>query len=175
MRTLTTSLMLCSMLLAAAAAEAQQMKPGLWEMTTKTDAMASMPAMSPEQIELMRKMGIAIPQSQPGGLVTKVCITKEMAERDQPPAMQNDSGCQSKNHQRTGNTYSMDIVCTGASMKGEGKAKGTFTGNDRFTSTYDFKGTMDGRPVTQHHASSGRWLAAECGDVKPVGEAPPKK
>jgi hypothetical protein len=53
-------------------------------------------------------------------------------------------------------------------MKGEGKAKGTFTGTDRFTSTYDFKGTMDGQPVNQHHDSSGKWLSAECGNVKPA-------
>ena len=176
MRTLTISLLLCLMLLTSVVAgAAEQMRPGLWEMTMKSDAMANMPPMSPEQLEQMRRMGINVPQTQDGGIVTRVCISKQMAERDQPPGMQNDSGCQSKNYRRTGNTYSVDIVCNGPTMKGEGKAKGTFTGTDRFTSTYDFKGTMDGQPVTQHHDSSGKWLSAECGNVKPIGDMPAKK
>ena len=109
-------------------------------------------------------------------MVTKVCISKEMAERDQVPQMnQKETGCQSKNFQRSGGSYSMDIVCDGDRMKGEGKARGTLTGNDHFSSTYDFKGTMQGKPVTQHHESSGRWLAADCGDVRPLSELMPKK
>jgi hypothetical protein len=60
-------------------------------------------------------------------------------------------------------------------MKGEGKARGTFSGNESFTSTYDFKGTMNGQPVTQHHDSGGKWLSADCGNVKPVGDTPPKR
>src|SRR5687768_10008814 len=169
MRILTISLLLCPMVLGAATAgAAEQMKPGLWEMTMKSDAMANMPPMSPEQLEQMRRMGITMPQTQDGGIVTRVCISKQMAERDQPPVMQNDAGCQSKNYRRTGNTYSVDIVCNGPTMKGEGRAKGTFTGTDRFTSTYDFKGTMDGQPVNQHHDSSGKWLSADCGNVKPA-------
>ena len=177
MRRLTISLLLCPLLLTAVTAwAADQMKPGLWEMTMKSDEMAKMPQMSPEQMEQMRKMGINMPQMQDGGIVTRVCISKQMAERDQPPGMnQNESGCQSKNYRRTGNSYSVDIVCTGPTMKGEGKARGTFAGNDSFTSTYDFKGTMNGKPVTQHHDSSGKWLSADCGNVKPAGDMPPRK
>ena len=68
------------------------MKPGLWEMTMKSDAMKAMPALSPQQMEQMRKAGVNVPQMQAGGMVTKVCISKEMAERDQPPAAREDSG-----------------------------------------------------------------------------------
>ncbi|MEX2147442.1 MAG: DUF3617 domain-containing protein [Candidatus Rokuibacteriota bacterium] len=177
MRTLTIALLLCPMLLAAATARAaEQMKPGLWEMTMKSDEMAKMPPMSPEQIEQMRKMGITMPQVQDGGMVTKVCISKQMAERDQAPGMSQDaSGCQSKNYRRSGNTYSVDIVCTGPTMKGEGKARGTYAGTNAFTSTYDFKGTVNGQPVTQHHEGSGTWLSADCGNVKPIGDVPPKR
>jgi hypothetical protein len=172
MRILMISLMLCPMLLGSATAwAAEQMKPGLWEMRMKSDETASMPTMTPEQMEQMRRMGITMPQTQDGAMVTKVCITKQMAERNQPPGT-GDSGCQSKNYRRTGNTYTVDLVCTGPTMKGEGKARGTFSGNESFTSTYDFKGTVNGQPVTQHHESSGKWLAADCGNVKPAGDTP---
>ncbi|MGZ3237382.1 MAG: DUF3617 domain-containing protein [Burkholderiaceae bacterium] len=145
------------------------LKPGLWEMTMKSDAMKSMPKMTPEQIEQMRKMGANMPLMQDGGMVMKMCVTKEMAERDQPPQThQVGSECKSKNSQRTGSNYSVDIVCDGPHLKGEGKAQGTFSGNDHFNSTYDFKGTSGGRPVAQHQETSAKWLGADCGDVKPV-------
>jgi len=152
------------------------MKPGLWEMTMKTDAMKAMPKMSPQQMEQMRKMGVNMPQMQDGGMVIKMCVTKEMAERDQPleQTSQYQSDCQSKNAQRSGNTYSVDILCDGPNMKGVGKVQGKFAGNESYTSTYDFKGIARGRPVDQHHESSAKWLAADCGDVKPVGEYAPK-
>ncbi len=177
MRKLTPSLLLCSMLSASATVwAAGQMKPGLWEMKMKSDEMKNMPKMPPEQMEQMRKMGVNMPQMQDGGMVTKVCITKQMAESEQVPGMdQKEMGCQSKNFQRSGNSYSVDIVCNGQGMKGDGKVKGTFSGNESFTSTYDFKGAMHGQPVNQHHENSGKWLGADCGSVKPMGEMMPRK
>lgn len=176
MRKFAVPLLLCSMLYAPAASAAGQMKPGLWEMTMKSDAMKSMPKLSPQQMEQMRKMGVPVPQMQDGGIVSQVCITKEAAESKQMPGMQrNETGCEVKNPQQGSSSYSADIVCNGAAMKGEGKVKGSFTGNERFSSTYDFKGTMHGQPVNQRHETSGKWLGVDCGGVKPIGEMMPKK
>jgi hypothetical protein len=175
MRKLTVPLLICSLLTAPAWA-AGQMKQGLWEMTVKSDAMKNMPKISPEQIEQMRKMGIEVPQMRDGGIITKVCVSKQMADSDRLPGLDNkDMGCQSKNMQRDGGSYSVDIVCDGSMMKGEGKAKGTFSGNESFNSTYDFKGSVHGQPVTQHAEQSGKWLSADCGNVKPVSDLMPKK
>lgn len=151
---------------------AEPMKQGLWEMTIKSDAMKAMPKMTPQQMEQMRQMGVNLPHMQDGALVTKMCVSKEMAELDQPPPQthQKESKCQSKNFRRIGNTYSVDIICDGPQMKGEGKGKGVFNGNERFNSTYDFKGSMGGKPVAQHHESSGKWLGADCGKVKPISD-----
>jgi hypothetical protein len=173
MRKAIVPLLLCSLLSVTAYA---QMKPGLWEMKMKSDALKNMPQMPPEQIEQMRKMGVNIPQMQDGAMVTKVCITKQMADSMETPGLEkNEMGCQTKNYKRSGNTYSADIVCNGADMKGEGKAKGTFNGDQGFSSTYDFKGTMHGQPVSQRHESSGKWLAADCGNVQPMGGMMPGK
>lgn len=160
----------------AAQGWAGQMKPGLWEITMQSDAMKNMPKIPPDQMKKMREMGINMPQMQDGGMVSKVCITKEMVERDQPVQMnQTETGCQSKNYQKSGNSYTLDIVCDNPQMKGTGKVKGTFMGNDRFTSSYDFKGSMHGQPVNQRHESSGKWVAADCGSVKPIPEMMLKK
>lgn len=176
MRKFAVPLLLCPLLSISFSAQAETaMKPGLWEMTMKSDAIKNMPKIPPEQMEQMRKMGVNVPQMQNGAMVTKVCITKQMAESQTPGVEKNEMGCETKNYKRSGNSYSADIVCNGADMKGEGKAKGTFAGDQSFTSTYDFKGTMHGQPVNQHHESSGKWLGADCGSVKPVSAPTPKK
>lgn len=150
---------------------AGHMKPGLWQITSKSDMMKNMPKMPPEQLEKMRQMGINIPTMQDGAMTTKMCVTKEMAERDQPPhGAQERIGCKPANVQYAGNSYSSDIVCDGPMMKGEGKVKGTFSDGVSYNSTYDFKGTSHGRPVDQHMESSGKWMGADCGDVKPMDQ-----
>ncbi len=165
-----------ALLCSSGAFAASPMKPGLWEMTMKSDMMKNMPKISPEQIEQMRKMGIEVPQMSDGGIVTKVCITKEMTERDEVPEMNNkELGCEGKNYQRSGSTYSLDLVCEGPQMKGVGKVKGSYPGNDRFSSIYDFKGTAHGQPINQQHETNGKWVNADCGNVAPMGAAPRKK
>ena len=163
--------MLVFLMLSGSAAvwAAGQMKPGLWEMTIKSDAMKNRPKIPPEQLEKMRQMGINMPQMQDGAMVTKVCISKEMAAREEPPPMhRGETGCETKNYRRTANGFSLEIVCDGARLKGQGSATGTFSGPERLSSTYDFTGTSQGRPITQHQESTGRWLAADCGDVQPA-------
>jgi hypothetical protein len=155
-------------------ATAQSMQPGLWEMTMKNDAMKKMPQLTPQQMEMMKQRGITLPD--PGGKPMKVCISKQMTERDQPMDMHTQqTGCITKNFQKTAGGYSTDIVCDGPNMKGTGKATGTFSGKQAFSSVYDFQGTAHGHPVSNHVETTGKWLSADCGDVKPVSEMMPKK
>lgn len=156
-----------AMLMAATTSlAADRMKPGLWEMTMKSDAMKAMPQIPPEQLEKMKQMGIKIPVMQNGAMTHKVCYTKEMVEQDKPPSSGREQQCQSKNFTRSGNTYAGDIVCDMPEMKGTGNVKGSFN-PDSMTSVYDFKGVSHGQPVSQHIETTGRWLGNDCGDVKP--------
>lgn len=145
---------------------ADKMKPGLWEMTMKSDAIKAMPKIPPEQMEKMKQMGIKMPAMQDGAMVHKVCFTKEMVDQDKPPASGRDQYCQNKNFSRSGNSYSAEIVCDMPEMKGTGNVKGSFT-SDSMTSVYDFKGVSHGKPVTQHMETTGKWMGSDCGDVKP--------
>ncbi|MFZ6657722.1 DUF3617 domain-containing protein [Undibacterium sp. TJN19] len=152
---------------AATCSAADKMKPGLWEMTMKSDAMKTMPKIPPEQLEKMKQMGIKMPDMQNGGMVHKVCFTKEMVDQDRPPsASGRDQSCQSKNFTRSGNSYTGDIVCETGDMKGTGTVKGSYT-PENLTSVYDFKGTAHGQPVSQHMETTGKWIANDCGDTKP--------
>lgn len=165
-----SALLLLCLTLAGQAWAASQMKPGLWEVTMRSDAMKNMPKIPPEQMEQMRAMGMNVPQFQDGAMISKVCVTAEMAKQQTPGLDSAEIGCQTTNVKRSGTAYSADILCSGGEMKGEGKVTGTFSGNARFASTYTFKGTMHGQPINHRQESSGRWLAADCGSVKPVGK-----
>jgi hypothetical protein len=176
MRKTAVSILMCSLLCAAGTASAAgHMKAGLWEMTVKSDAMKNMPKIPPEQMEKMKQMGIQLPQMGNGSMVTKVCISKEMAERDHPPSGRREAGCTSKNVQYSGSSYSVDVVCDGPEIKGTGTTKGTFSSDGSFTSVSDFTGTAHGHPVNHHTEANGKWLSADCGDVKPMDGMMPKK
>ena len=88
-----------------AGAASAQMKPGLWEITQKmqmgggqaNDQMAQMQqqlaSMPPEQRkmveEMMAKQGVQMGRGGPGGgMAIKMCMTKEMAERNEVPSQQ---------------------------------------------------------------------------------------
>ncbi|MFZ6730732.1 DUF3617 domain-containing protein [Undibacterium sp. Ji42W] len=145
---------------------ADRMKPGLWEMSMKSDAIKAMPKIPPEQLEKMKQMGIKIPDMQNGGMTHKVCLTKEMVEQDKPPSGGRDQQCQSKNFTRSGSSYSGEVVCDMPEMKGNGTIKGSYT-PDSMTSIYDFKGVSHGQPISQHMETTGKFIGSDCGDVKP--------
>ncbi|MET3120219.1 hypothetical protein AAKU64_004467 [Undibacterium sp. GrIS 1.8] len=163
------SLSLCALSLVSNAEAAGKSKAGLWEVTIQSDAMKNMPTIPPEQLEKLKQMGIKIPNMQNGGMTTQMCITKEMADRDQPPVnFKDQSGCQSKNIQKNGNTWSMDLVCDKPEMKGSGKVTGTYLGDDSVQSVFDFKGIANDKPINMHSETKSKWLSADCGDIKPL-------
>ncbi|MFZ6774525.1 DUF3617 domain-containing protein [Undibacterium sp. SXout7W] len=175
MTTMIRPLLLSLSLLALHVQASDKMKPGLWEMSMRSDAMKSMPKISPEQIEKMKQMGIKMPAMQNGAMVHKVCISKEMTEQNAPfTAAKEQQSCQSKNVSKSGSNYSMDLICDSPEMKGVGTVKGSATG-DSMSSVYDFKGTAHGQAISQHMETSGKWLSSDCGDIKPIGEMPPTK
>ena len=163
-------------LLAMPGLAAGNIKPGLWEMTMQSDMTKNMPKMSPEQIQQMRKMGVDVTQLQSGTIVNKICITKEMAERDDVAQMNaKETGCELKNAQRSGTTYTVDMVCNGPTMKGKGTIKTVYASDQSFSASSTFKGTVGGRPVDDRNDSSGKWLGANCGAVKPIQDPMQKK
>ena len=155
---------------------AGKMKPGLWEMRMQSDEMKNMPQLSPEQLEQMKKMGVKMPMMQDGAMAVQICVTKEMAEQEQPPLTQKQpSGCKPQNLKQSGNNYSMELLCDSAELKGLGVIKGSYNGSDSLRSSYDFKGVAHGQPMSQHMESTGKWLKSDCGDVKPISTSESKK
>jgi hypothetical protein len=179
----TTSALLSTALLFAASAHAQSIKPGLWEMNQKVGGsaqmdqsmaqmqqqMANMPPTQRKQMEdMLAKQGMSMPTPGAGGgggMVMKVCITPEMAAKQDMP-MQNEGDCTSTVTSRSASALKMSFVCKNPPSTGEGTY--TFSGDTAYTMKMVMNTTHKGKPQTVTMDGQGKWVAAACGAVKPL-------
>ena len=147
------------------------MRPGLWEVTTSSMLLALVPRIPPDQMqqltEIARQYGLDLPRIQDGAATSRICITQQMAEQQIPSyfyAAQ--AGCSIENGIRIENSYKMDLVCKHSELKGSGRAEGMFTTPETFSGWTTFTGTLQGRPVSEHADTNGRWISANCASGK---------
>lgn len=161
-------------------AQAQTIKPGLWEMNQKMGGspqmdqamaqmqqqMASMPPAQRKQMEeMLAKQGMSMPSAGAGGgMAMKMCITPEMAAKQDMP-MQSEGDCTSTVTSRSANALKMNFVCKKPPSSGEGTY--TFTGDTAYTMKMVMNTTHQGKPQTTTLDGTGKWLSADCGSVKP--------
>ena len=166
-------------------AAAQNLKPGLWEVTnnmksasgemekSRAEAQQQMANMSPEQRKMMEKMmaehGVKMGSGGPGAMSVKTCMTKEMVERNEIPAQKGD--CKTTRQQRSGNTINIAFTCTNPPSSGEGQFN--IVSPEAYTMKMVVNSTMQGKPETMNMDSSGKWLGSDCGSIKPM--QPPNK
>ncbi len=176
---LITALLACS----ASAYSADNIKPGLWEMTNQmqgsaggeaANAMATMQkqmaAMAPEQRKMMQdmlaKQGMQIDSTAGGAMAVKLCMTQEMIDRNEVAPQDGNGNCTHTNSARSGNSMKFSFVCTKPPSSGEGEVN--FTSPEAYTSRVAVKRTVRGKPETMDMRTSGRWLGKDCGSVKPL-------
>jgi hypothetical protein len=166
---------------AASDAMAQSMKPGLWEINNKIGgspemdkAMAQMQqqmsSMPPEQRKMMQdmmaKQGVSMGSGGAGGgMSVKVCVTKEMAERNEMP-QQSQGDCKTTMGPRTGNTQKMSYVCTQPPSTGEGEI--TYNGPESYAMKMTINSSARGKPEKMTMDGTGKWQSADCGAIKPM-------
>lgn len=173
----TATVALCA-LFATGAAAAQNLKPGLWEIQQKAGGnsqmeqamaqmqkeMASMPPEQRKQMEaMMARQGVQMGTAPGGGMSTRVCLTREMVERDEIPSNQGD--CKMTRRQRSGNTLSMAFTCAKPPSSGESQV--TFQGPEAYTMKTTATTTVDGKPERMTIEGTGKWLSADCGNLRP--------
>jgi len=168
-------LLLVLAILAAAQASAQNIKPGLWELTSKVKtgnaqqdqamsaAAAQFAAMPPEQraqVEaMMARNGISMPKAGSDGTLTMtMCITPEMAARKEVPLNQQGQ-CTSKQEPVVGG-MNISYTCTAPPSSGTGQLR--FVGDNAYTMTMHVTNNGAAGPRAVDMESSGRWLSATC-------------
>ncbi|MCD6665391.1 MAG: DUF3617 domain-containing protein [Hydrogenophaga sp.] len=185
MRLSSRLLSLGLMALLSSVAHAQSTKPGLWEINQKVGGnpemdkamaemqqqLASMPPAQRKQMEqMMAAQGVKLGQG--GGMSVQVCVTPEMAAQQEVP-VQKEGDCTTKVQSRSGNTMKVAFSCKNPPSSGEGTY--VFRGDTGYDMKMLVKTTEGGKPVTTTMEGTGRWLGADCGNVKPITLPPGKK
>lgn len=145
------------------------LKPGMWEISTQT-AMPNMPNLPkipagvqipPEIQAKMAQKGIQISGANinAGQVSIRHCLTKEQAERNEAPKGL-DKNCQQTSVQRSGNTISYQMSCTGDHpATGSGQitinSPESYTGSNTITAHTNNYGNM-----TINTSMQGRWIGA---------------
>ena len=165
--------LICPLIAATAHAADNNMRPGLWQITTTSDLLLLVPHLPPDQMQsikdLAKDYGLDMPQIENGAAISQTCITQEMANQKTLPNFYNAQlGCTSQNATRSGNDYKVDFVCDSADLKGSGTVAGTITSPEAFTGQTNFTGTAQGNPVNERADINGKWINASCGAVKPL-------
>ncbi|MGZ3329820.1 MAG: DUF3617 domain-containing protein [Xanthobacteraceae bacterium] len=165
---------------AALPAGAQNMKPGLWELSNKLSssdsqmntAMAEMQkqlaGMPPEQRKAMQQMmerkGMQMNVGAGGALTTRMCMTKEMIQRKEFPVQEGD--CKQKVTPMSGNRMKVAFSCTKPPASGEGEL--TLDSDTSYRAKMHVKGSDEGRQQVVDMDVTGKWLGADCGKLRPV-------
>jgi hypothetical protein len=163
----------------ALACGAQTLKPGLWEISNKMQSssgqmeqamaqaqqhMASMPPEQRKKMEdMLAKQGVAM-GSAPGMSSVKICMSREMVERNEMPAQQ-PGDCKTTVLPRSGNTVKMSYTCSNPPSSGEGEY--TLVSPEAYTSRMVSTTTVQGKPEKLTMQATGKWLSGDCGALKP--------
>lgn len=170
--------------LACMGASAQTMKPGLWEhsFTMKSQSgkmeqgmaelqkqIAAMPPEKRKQMEqMMAQQGVGMTPG--GGHVVRICMTQQDVDMDQLPAQE---GCTQKVDRVGANTVKVAFQCKGGKGQPPSSGEGTVTieSPTAYSGKHRFKTTQEnGRPEQIDMVQKGRWLGADCGQVKPFNQ-----
>ncbi|WP_210542605.1 DUF3617 domain-containing protein [Rhodoferax sp. PAMC 29310] len=125
-----------------------------------------MPADQRKMIEdMMAKQGITM-NAGSGSPTVKVCMTKEMIERNDMTAQQGD--CQHTALPRAGNTMKFTFACSKPASSGEGQV--TFVNPESYALKMNVKTQAKGKgkPETMTLQASGQFVSPECGAIKPL-------
>jgi Protein of unknown function (DUF3617) len=98
-----------------------------------------------------------------GSTLMKICITPEMANR---PPVQQQKDCTYNFPSRSGNTQRFSFQCAQPPSSGEGEL--TYKSADEYTGKMKVTTERNGKKDTMTMLSSGKFLGANCGAIKPL-------
>lgn len=159
----------------AQAAPVLGLRAGLWQSTAQVQlsmdpsAMADgdLASLPPAQRAQMAQMMSQMAETSHPPIVTKSCITAKDLENVESFAPENRPDCKQTILKRTANEIDAKVVCTG-------KDPANMMGSFKSSSPEAFNGTLKGTVSEEGHTIpitdtiEGKWLGADCGDVKPV-------
>lgn len=171
---------------AALPSSAQNMKPGLWEITNKitsqnsrlaqqmTEMQKQIANMPPEQRKAIEQMmaknsGVNLPTMTDDGMRVKMCMSKDMVEQNQLPVQQQ-GNCSHQRSPVVKGGMKISFACTNPESSGEGTV--SFASDTAYAMNMKMMAVIEGKKEMTSISAKGKWLGADCGDIKPVGAHP---
>jgi hypothetical protein len=153
-------------------AQASRLKPGLWEASAVMNMgdVASMIAedklakMTPEQraqIQAMMKQAASNPTA------SKICYTKEQLDKGLDYNLERAGTCKSKTISSTGFKQVSEISCDNGKTQTNGTVTMEAVDPEHYSGLIQMKTLANGQSRDMTIKISGKWLGADCGDVKP--------
>jgi hypothetical protein len=178
--TALTGLALC--VSAPALAQSLDLRTGLWEVTSKRSStgmpeLPTMPAMPPEmlaqlppaqraQIENMMK---ARRNVAPGVYVQKVCITQASLDKTPDFGMSGrDADCTRTRNTRSASGWQLQEACRSGGRRQTMDIRYDVVNRETIKGSVAIAMRDGGDTIAMKHEMQGRWMGADCGDVKPA-------
>jgi hypothetical protein len=164
----------------AQAQTAPPIKPGLWQVRSErevdgqkaqmpdmSERLKTMPPEARQKIEaMMRERGVDVGAG--AGSDMKICLAKESLD---PGQWQRHQGtCTTDYTTRTSTLWTWHTTCREPAAETHGEAH--FTGPESYVVKTATTMTVRGETRTSRMTLNSKWLAADCGDVKPVTSRP---
>lgn len=168
-----------SLLVLTGGAQAQRLVPGLWEtqmqmkssnaevnagMARMQEQLAKMPPDQRKMMEaMMAKQGVSVGTGGKAGSF-RFCLGKEQAERGETPA-DAEGRCKRTSVEHSGKTTRFAFTCTNPPGSGSGTI--TRVSDKAYTMQMNLQNDNKGKPETLEMQHDARWVAADCGALKP--------
>mgnify|MGYP002717028683 CR=1 FL=1 len=101
----------------------------------------------------------------PTGTNAKVCVTQEQIDGGDLP--DDVKGCESVLKQISPTQFKSTHVCSGE-YSGTGESEVTFLSPKHYTGKGEMTQMMNGEKHVTKFTMEGKWLANDCGDIKPT-------
>ena len=181
-RLAASSVLACLALAVAAAGPlpVPPVKPGLWEVKMSVLDADGHEVVPPEQSALsrmppeararmadaMKARGVSMPDANGA---TKACLTKDMFESGGWQQMASQAGCTTNYSTLSSTNWKWHSSCT--ALKSESDGEAVFSSAESYRIKVITTSTVTGKTNTSTRIVQGKWLGADCGDIKPF--APP--
>jgi hypothetical protein len=126
-----------------------------------------MKTMTPERRkqfeEMMKQHGVDVG----AGNAMKICYSQEMVERG---SWSDQSTCKTDYGSRSASAWKWHSVCPALNYEGDGEA--SFPDSENFVVKSSGAVTTSGKAHTSSSVRTGKWLSANCGEIKPLDSTP---
>ncbi len=133
-------------------------------MAQMKDQLAKMPPEQRKAVEQSMAVMQNMSMNADGSTSMKVCYTKEMIARGQLGGQQ--GKCTYSPTDTSGSTRKFSFSCAEPDAKGEGSY--TMLSPTAFTGSMTVSSVQNGKPQNMTLSSSGKFVSADCGSVKPI-------